>query len=594
MTIKDDIASKLEFINNSYIEEKLQTELTGKYATIYITAPEKTKNAQGTIIDNPNYFRFVHDIFDYHHFISQSLPGTVRNVAVPAMNSTLYNKIYIKKSDNNIGSTNFNNINIPTSITNAYVGLDNNRIKWNLGNDELLNSEYNFSILLQSLGSATTGATIVAYGNSFGGRNIKLLDILNRLRVAYNILDGDTFDSYRIDKTNNQTKLTKPVALYLINTSTGKNTIVTDIKTLEEMVYPIIDLNNVNPTLTRLDVIRRVLYMYEMLIHIYISYYLLEKSAGTPYSVIAYDIAYSSTRILNARNLVITDVGSSVYQINADIGERINKYKVSQTNIEKEADKLKTNKMDLRVESDRLAINKSYMNKNKSVFIAYFVLFIIIVTVSVSILSTSMLSTNMKRLSMGILSAISLIAIVVMYIINRFVLKEYFQMRLTTPDLSIASIIEKATWENEKNNLIDIILDQVNDYLSNSINIVSLLATYKGYGDMNFSTNKEQAYYENINAKLDVEKDNIATTNRIMIREGKISRYRVYYFLELLVTITIASLLSVYIPSTTTFATILASILIITFTWLYIINVNNLVRTDGSKMYWGQPNLKEF
>ncbi|MEN9446367.1 MAG: hypothetical protein RL728_879, partial [Bacteroidota bacterium] len=47
-------------------------------------------------------------------------------------------------------------------------------------------------------------------------------------------------------------------------------------------------------------------------------------------------------------------------------------------------------------------------------------------------------------------------------------------------------------------------------------------------------------------------------------------------------------------PPATTFATVLASILIIVFTWLYIINVNNLVRTDGSKMYWGQPDMKQF
>ncbi len=595
MTIKDDIASKLEFINNSYIEEKLQTELTGKNATVYVNAPEKTKSEQNVTIDNPNYFRFIHDLFDYNHFTYQILPGGANaSVPIPAMNSSLFNKIYVKKTDTNIGSTQFKSIAIPESVTNTYVGLETNRIRWNLGNDELLYSEYNYSILLQSLGSAESGPRIAAYGQSFGGTNIVLLDILNRLRIAYNILDGDTFDSYRIDKKNNQTTLTKPVAIYSINPSTGKSTTISNIKTLEEVVYPVIDLNTINPIKTRLDLLRRTFYLYEMLIHIYIPFYLLEKSAGTPYSVIAYDIAYSAARILNARNLVMTDVGSTVYKLNTDIQERINKYNVARADIEKEADELKTHKMDLRVESDRLAVNKSYMTKNKNVLIAYFVLFIVIVALSIFILSSSVLSTGMKRLFMGIFSAISLIAIAVMYTVNRYVLKEYFQMQFTTPDLSIPSIIEKANWASERNNLIDIILDQVNSYLSNSIQIVSLLVTYKGYGDMNFSINKEQAYYESTNAKLETEKDTLASTNRIMIREGKVSRYRVYYFLELLVTITIASLLSVYVPPATTFATVLASILIIVFTWLYIINVNNLVRTDGSKMYWGQPDMKQF
>ena len=595
MTIKDDIASKLEFMNNSYIEEKLQTELTGKNARVYIIAPQKIRNDQNVEIDNPNYFRFIHDIFDYNHFINQILPGGANaSVPVPTMNSTLFNKIYIKKTDTNLGTTVFTTMNLPSSITNTYVGLETNRIRWNLGNDELLYSEYNYSVLLESLGSAESGATITAYGNSFGGTNIKLLDILNRLRVAYNLLDGEMFDSYIIDKKNNRSTLTKPVALYSINPSTGKSRTITNIRTLEEVIYPLIDLNQLNPIKTRLDLLRRVFYLYEMLIHVYIPFYLLEKSAGTPYSAIAYDIAYSSARILNARNLVMTDVGSTVYKLNTDIQERINKYNVSRGEIEKEAEALKTHKMDLRIESDRLSASKGFMTKNKSVFIAYFILFVIVTVVSFSILSSSVLSAGMKQLSMGILAAISLASIAVMYSVNRYVLKEYFQLQFTTPDLSIAAIIEKTNWASERNNLIDILLDQANSYLSNSIQIVSLLTTYKGYGDMNYSINKEQAYYESTNAKLEVEKENLASTNRIMIREGKVSRYRVYYFLELLVTITVASLLSVYVPGATTFATVLASILIITFTWLYILNVNNLVRTDGSKMYWGQPDMKQF
>lgn len=595
MTIKDDIASKLEFINTSYIEEKLQTEFTGKNAKVYVSAPEKMMNEQNVEVDNPDYFRFIHDLFDYNHFINQILPGGANtSVPVPTMNSTLFNKIYIKKTDTNIGTTVFTTMNLPSSITNTYVGLEINRIRWNLGNDELLYSEYNYSILLQSLGSAESGATITAYGNSFGGTNIKLLDILNRLRVAYNLLDGEMFDSYIIDKKNNRSTLTKPVALYSINPSTGKSITITNIRTLEEVIYPLIDLNQLNPIKTRFDLLRRVFYLYEMLIHVYIPFYLLEKSAGTPYSAIAYDIAYSSARILNARNLVMTDVGSTVYKLNTDIQERINKYNVARGEIEKEAEELKTHKMDLRIESDRLSVSKGFMTKNKSVFIAYFVLFVIVSAVSFSILSSSILSAGMKQLSMGILAAISLASIAVLYSVNRYVLKEYFQLQFTTPDLTIDTIIEKTNWASERNNLIDILLNQTNSYLSNSIQIVSLLTTYKGYGDMNYSINKEQAYYENTNAKLEVEKDNLVSTNRIMIREGKVSRYRVYYFLELLVTITVASLLSVYVPGATTFATVLASILIITFTWLYILNVNNLVRTDGSKMYWGQPDMKQF
>ena len=594
MTIKDDIASKLEFINNGYVEEKLRTELTGKDATRYVNAPDKIINQQNQEVDNPNYYRFMHDILDYNHFINQILPGGANTtVAVPTIDSTLYNKIYVKKTDTNITTTAFSSITIPTTITQAYVSTEVNRTRWNLENDELIYSEYNFSILLKSLGSADSGNRVLAYGASFGGTNTYLLDILNRLRVAYNILEEDTFASYIIDKKNNRSTLTKPVSMYTLNTSSGKYQTISNINDVEMLVYPLIDISTIDPVKTRLELVRRIFYLYDLLIHIYIPFYLLEKSTGTPYSVIAYDIAYSNARILNARNLVITDVGSSVYKLNTDIQDRINKYTIARNGIEQQAQELTDNKLNLRVESDRLAVSKSYMTKNKNVFIAYLVLFITVIVLSFTILSSSILSDNMKRLSMGILAGISLIAVAVMYTVNRYVLKEYFQ-NFTTPDLSIASIIQTTDWASERNNLISIILSQVDSYLANSIQIVSLLVTYKGYGDMNFSTKKEQAYYENTNAKLEIEKETIASTNRIMVREGKVSRYRVYYFLELLVTITIASLLSVYLPGATTFATVLASLLILLFTWLYIMNVNNLVRTDGSKLYWGQPDTKQF
>ena len=594
MTIKDDIASKLEFINNGYVEEKLRTELTGKDATRYVNAPDKIINQQNQEVDNPNYYRFMHDILDYNHFINQILPGGANTtVAVPTIDSTLYNKIYVKKTDTNISTTVFSSITIPTTITQAYVSTEVNRTRWNLENDELIYSEYNFSILLKSLGSADSGNRVLAYGASFGGTNTYLLDILNRLRVAYNILEEDTFASYIIDKKNNRSTLTKPVSMYTLNTSSGKYQTISNINDVEMLVYPLIDISTIDPVKTRLELVRRIFYLYDLLIHIYIPFYLLEKSTGTPYSVIAYDIAYSNARILNARNLVITDVGSSVYKLNTDIQDRINKYTIARNGIEQQAQELTDNKLNLRVESDRLAVSKSYMTKNKNVFIAYLVLFITVIVLSFTILSSSILSDNMKRLSMGILAGISLIAVAVMYTVNRYVLKEYFQ-NFTTPDLSIESIIQTTDWASERNNLISIILSQVDSYLANSIQIVSLLVTYKGYGDMNFSTKKEQAYYENTNAKLEIEKETIASTNRIMVREGKVSRYRVYYFLELLVTITIASLLSVYLPGATTFATVLASLLILLFTWLYIMNVNNLVRTDGSKLYWGQPDTKQF
>ena len=386
MTIQNDIASKLEFINNSYVEERLRTELTGQNATVYVNATEKVKNQQNVEIDNPNYFRFIHDIFDYNHFISQILPGGANtNVSVPAMNSALYNKIYVKKSTTNTPNI-FKNIAILDTISQTYVNTGENRARWNLGNDELLYSEYNFSVLLKSLGSADSGARIAAYGQSFGGANNYLLEILNRLRVAYNILDGDMFESYRIDKKNNRSTLTKPVSMYSLNTTSGKYDTISNIGDLEALVHPLIKLSELDPVKTRLELVRRVFYLYDLLIHIYIPFYLLEKSAGTPYSVIAYDIAYSSSRMLNARNLVMTDVGSSVYTLNSGIQDRINKYNIARDGIEKQAEELSKNKLDLRVESDRLAVSKNYMNKNSRVFIAYFVLFITVAVLSIMIL----------------------------------------------------------------------------------------------------------------------------------------------------------------------------------------------------------------
>jgi hypothetical protein len=565
------IQDKLEFINESFVLPELQTQFTGKDA----------KSSTSS---------FIYTLLDYSRFTTSGTPAG----SAPFITDTEVKKLYLKK----YGGL-FNLITYSGADVAEASGVLRSSKSWqitkpNITPTELLTSEYNFSKLLGE-NINTTGYT------SFKGTAVSLLEILESLRMAYNILDPSTFQEYQLKKKGNASTLDIGILKYTLALKTGSttdyvSTTETNINTIETVVKPIIDITKIDLNTTRVEAVRRLILLYESYIHVYLGLLLLSKtSTGTDARVVMYDICYDMVKQFIERNNVIENIGGNVYNVIKDLEQRMQLYKKTRKGIEEENTQLQNLKTDIRLEKDLLNISNGYSKKTNGIFYAYLASTLIVIVGVIVIFYSPTLSDGMKKLFMSIMAGISVIAYIVLYLVNRYVLMETFSSASVLPAfLSISTIKAAANLDTQITDLSTIFNRESLVYLNNTINMVLLMDSYRGYGNVNYSMQKEHQYYKDKNDTLTQDKNKINQAHRVTYLNSRVNRYRVYYFLQLLLTITITAFLTTYFPDMLTFFTIIAVLLIIMFTYFYIINVNNLVRTDGKKLYWGQPNLNNM
>jgi len=564
-----DIAQKLEFINDSFIASDVQTELTGKNASTVVT----------------NNTKFLKSVLDYSQFEANIVPASGFYA-----NAATINNIFVKKGNNNYTSVNYVEPAAGAAVTPQM------QTGWQIPAANITNSEYNYSQLLSSW-------TVTAYGTSFSsstGGGLTLLNILDKIRVAYNILEEKTFQDYRSRKQASVATISTPVLKYSIQTtgSTRTSLSMSNIVEIEDLVRPIIDIAKVDLSTTRIEMVRRILYLYDALIHIYIGFYLLSlTSVNTNIRIPLYDITYDSIKMFFARNDIIEDVGSNIATIQKDMQKRIISYHQNKESIEKHATKLKDNKTDIRIQKDRLSIVKSYEKKTSALYYIYLIIMLVGIISITSIMFSQTLAPGIKRLIVGILASISIVAMVILYLVNRYTLESFAGAITLTGALSSSAIKASSDLISVRTNLLEEVSKAILQYLTNTVNIGLLINTYNSYGEMNYSIQKENKFYQDKNDVLDQNKNQLVNASNVIDLENKVRRYRVYYFVQLLITISVVSILVVYLPETSSIISLLliiTSLIIILFTYIYIVNVNNLVRTDASKLYWGQPDPKEF
>lgn len=573
---KNDLREKFKFINDYFINENIQTLLTGKNA-----------------INNENHINsFLEDLLSYNRFTDTQSP--FKSFSTVDIN-TLLGGILIKKANaSNYNIINFKNIDI------------NNSSNWRISNDsnpdDILTSSYNFTPILKNNTTKGYANFKRAEINSEAGTMLSLLELLNTLRVTYNMLESEMLYHYIAKKTYNNKLLDKPILMYSMNKMDNgeyTNETINSIETIENMVKPIVDLEKLRKYIdtSRVEAIRRLVLLYEMIIHKYLSLYLLEKATVNTVKddisarVIMYDICYDIIKQIIARNNAIGKIGGDVYKLMKDMQKRISTYKYNKGNIEKENTELIQNKEDIVIEKNVLDTSNKYSKKSNTILYFYLVTSLTIIASSIYMLYSPNVPYAIKKMVVSIFVAVSILLFIIMQIIKRFMLTENF---IVSPNVSRKEINTTNNLDIYKNTLLTTLNEEMLKYLNNTINVVSFMESYKTYGNINYSMNKEYQYYKNLNDILAIDKNKMDQANRVNYYNSYVTRYRIYFFITLLLTITILSLLSIYAPAGQDFFTILGIVILIIITYLYIVNVNNLVRTDGKKLYWGHPDKNTF
>jgi len=147
---------------------------------------------------------------------------------------------------------------------------------------------------------------------------------------------------------------------------------------------------------------------------------------------------------------------------------------------------------------------------------------------------------------------------------------------------------------NQRNELYqESFIEQSNKYLENTIYISLLVATYNRYGDISHAMNKEEYYYSGINHQLNLRKNELVDKYTVDYHVSKVLQYRIYLLLQILIILSVFINIGLYTGFTNVLL-VFMMFLILFVLYMYIVNANNLVHTDATKLYWGQPNMKAY
>jgi hypothetical protein len=542
-TLGINIKRNLKYINDNFIEATQRSVLLGNDYT-----------GSGN--------NLINQFLDFNNFAINWLTTTVTFTGLNDLQKTenLLTNIFLKKDN---AWVNANNFYSGASPTNKFT-LETPAYTYN--NDV---TTINYTKLLSSIqkSSSTTLQKTQSQSETFAS----LLELLNAIRVTYNLLEPAKYKTYL------EGSLTT-VSMYELNDDNTDYKKFTnsaeDVETMRNLVNKfLINLDTLNVSITNVDALRRILLGYESMIHIYIAAHIYNNLQSTGFkNLLETNIAY-----LNKFNLNIFDstTNEGLNVLYSGLEERIKTYKDSKNDINVLNENLQKAKSDIQIEKNYINSHSKFYNSNKNMFFIFTLLFLLLLIVLLAnYYGILMVSEATSKKVPLIIAGIALLLLVILYVSHRTVLTEPFAATDLTTYTTLA-------------------LKVFDEYINHTINIIRVLDTYRGYGDISYAIKKEKNYYTGLEFNLNQNKETLNSIQAENYRQGKILRYRTYLFLQILITLSIIIAIMMYAPgslNTNIIYGVIGTFIILLWVYFYIFNINNLVRTDPRKLYWGQPS----
>lgn len=539
-----DIKDRLDFINKTFVQPEVQTEYTGK----------GIDTSGSTFLDR---------ILDRDDF---------EETYMTRYNDVKANDIYKRENASENYKTIGDNFNL---------------------NDKM-NGSYNLYFFNHSLLSEDTA----------DDRETGINSLLDYLTVTYNLLDNNTFKEYLKKKKSGSKNMDTKVNRYFLNDKNidTRQRYLVALEYIEWRVKKIINLEAlVNDTRgTQLEAIRRVILMYITIIHMHILQFALKKTSKLNAEektdrVKLYNVLANIHDQVVAYNNQLDNIGGKHDQILKSTQARFNRYKKLKDSVNEENDELLDNKVLIGNTKDKYSASKGYSSKAKILVLSYIVLFVIIVVPTLSVSYNLSLNYETKKLVAAVMLGGAILTYMgSVFIKNRVLTYENFSNMTVEQNMLTINQYEVSEINDYLNELYESVDREFVKYLDHTITTSLILNSYNLYGDVNHSISKELDYYENTNYQLKNENSRLEQAKRINYYDAYINRIRITFFVSIILTITISAFVSSYFPGSLSLVSVVMLIVILILTYIYIMNVNNLVRTDGKKLYWGHPPKNMF
>lgn len=555
---RDDIQKQLTFISTYFVQTDNQCNILGKPPATGGTNPATTHLLSYTNFAASGTSTFLNNSSDFG--------------VVTATDDTVIPKVLILRVDASGVAT----WNTGNAFTDNNIFDDDSKINTYAATVK----EINFTRIIETnRGTVSFDTLNGGTAKTFGAAGVKnpLLDLLDCIRVTYNVLEDTKFKRYKADDST----LTIPMYSGVYTAAAGNNPATyvhtlaspTTIKACVDKIIP--DIAKLDVKKSNINAIRRLLLGYETLIHGYIAIYIGRSNVATDQRLFKIVLA----RLAKINNdLSTTETGVTSFQ--ARLKERINEYVTKLKNIDDISDTLTDMKESVDDKKEGLAANTSRLNKSTILFYVFMSVFVICSLVLAGVILSSRqgdIDINQLKPIVGGVFIVSIVSLVILYFVTRMINVE-----------TLPTVVEKFALSSATDDSLAL-LQQFNNYLEHTIAISLLYDNYKRYGEIISAINKEANIYDGLNSRLLLHSESLIDQQSNKYRASKIFQYRIYLLLQILIIVTVFTFIDLYNPSNP-YIFVVMMVLVLFALYMYVISTNNLVHTDATKLYWGQPS----
>ena len=312
---------------------------------------------------------------------------------------------------------------------------------------------------------------------------------------------------------------------------------------------------------------------------------------------------YINNMHASAKALRMTSSSTGVFgDINNAIGNYIGRYTISQDNITNISSLLSKGKANLITIQNLLSGRLSIQKKQRIIeYIAIFIFAVfVIIAISLLVIKVEKKTKLYSCIGLVLFSLIHFLGIQVLLNSSIFMIQGNSSPVVESFALDVTTKAGTITSSGGINNYLQYynisIINQVNVYLENTFTLVTLLETYKAYGNLNASLEKELSYYTNIVSQLNNAQSKV---NKVYFSSymNTIDVSALLHMFQIL-SIIVAAACTVYIiteempdPSIKKWIGGISTLLVIITFIIYILEIKKHVHTNPVKIYWSNPGL---
>jgi hypothetical protein len=443
-----------------------------------------------------------------------------------------------------------------------------------------INGDVNFYHYLTELATVPNGNQIAT-----------LLKQMTDTRRMYNAMDDVIYEKIR----NNPSDPSAIIDDYAIDTNTGRPMTVLAKTVLTATAMEL--LTKVTPV--ERFVFRRLVLLVDLVYHAHLSMFIFEKVYGdttVPCVTAISDILSHFVTRLNHLNIKYdqmfeSDGNVSQNDILSNLYEHIHTFEKNSQTMDKLTTDFKDSKLTLKSNLKTMETEKDLYSSGNKWTRGFLVVTIVVIATLIAYAILSATNPAYKWVGAGSVSAVAFLSVLTIYLIKTKTMERF------------ADTYNPIAWSQAiaTNSTISVIrvayqydmMREINAYIQNTIHMALILQNSKTYGYINHTIQKEINYYSATKQQVDNAKTLAKASGRMYNLESRNNLSRVNVYIALVIILTFA-IVGYHLAGDRKFIqyTVLgiAAFLLLMVALLYIIDVERKVRTDGRKIYWGQPN----